>query len=67
MPLSPELSPISVTIGDAIRLSGIGRTRIYQAISNQELPSLKLGKRRLVALKDLEDWLLSHRSGARAA
>ena len=64
---SPELSPISVTIGEAIRLSGIGRTRIYQAIISEELPSLKLGKRRLVVLKDLEDWLLSHRSNTRAA
>lgn len=52
--------PIAVAPAEAARLAGIGRTRLYAAISDGELPSLKLGTRRLIKLVDLEAWLDRH-------
>ena len=51
---------IAVSPSEAAYLAGIGRTRLYEAITNGELPSLKLGTRRLIKLADLEAWLDRH-------
>lgn len=42
------------------RLAGLGRTSIYSALGSGELKSLKIGKRRLIAVEALRTWLLSH-------
>lgn len=52
--------PLAVAPAEAARLAGIGRTRLYEAITNGELPTLKLGSRRLIKLVDLEAWLDRH-------
>lgn len=56
------LRPLYVSPAEAARLAGIGRTRLYAAITSGALPSLKLGSRRLIKLDDLEAWLDSHKS-----
>jgi excisionase family DNA binding protein len=38
-------------------LAGVGRTTIYEAIGSGALPSLKIGKRRLILIASLRDWL----------
>lgn len=52
--------PLAVAPAEAARLSGLGRTRLYEAITSGELPSLKIGARRLIKLADLEAWLDRH-------
>lgn len=52
--------PLAVAPAEAARLAGIGRTRLYAAIANGDLPSLKLGARRLIKVADLEAWLDRH-------
>ncbi len=52
--------PLAVAPAEAARLVGIGRTRLYEAITKGELPSLKLGSRRLIKLVELENWLDRH-------
>ena len=54
------LSPITVSVADAIELTGISRTKLYQALRSGELRSLKVGGRRLFRLLDLESWLSAH-------
>ena len=39
------------------RLAGIGRTTLYEALSSGALRSLKIGKRRLITIEALKDWL----------
>jgi excisionase family DNA binding protein len=41
---------ITATIGEFCRISGIGRTRIYELIASGELDSISIGKRRLIVL-----------------
>ena len=54
---SPD--PEALSVEDAARRAGIGRTFLYQAISSGRLPSIKLGKRRLVRIEALRRWLES--------
>ncbi len=51
--------PLAVPPAEAARLAGIGRTRLYFAISSGELASFKIGTRRLIKLSALEAWLAS--------
>ena len=52
--------PIAVSPADAAILASVGRTTIYRAISSGELRSLKVGKRRLIAVDALRQWLQAH-------
>jgi excisionase family DNA binding protein len=55
-----SVEPIAVSPGEAARLAGIGRTTIYASISAGELRSIKLCKRRLIAIDALREWLRAH-------
>lgn len=46
-----------LSIKEVCRLTNLGRTKIYAAISAGELPSFTLGRRRLVWLSDALGWL----------
>lgn len=48
---------LAVSPAEAARLAGIGRTRLYQSLSNGELRSFKIGTRRLIRITDLDRWL----------
>jgi len=48
-----------LSISEACAFAGIGRTKIYQAISEGSLKARKCGKRTLVLRGDLRDFLAS--------
>ncbi len=58
---SGTTDPLAVSVHAAAHLSGIGRTRLYEAMRDGELASCKVGKRRLVLLDDLRAWLARQR------
>lgn len=49
--------PLAVSPGQASKLVGVGRTKLYEAINRGELRSSKIGARRLITMAALEDWL----------
>ena len=49
-----------LTVDETIRVLRLGRTRVNEMLRSGEIPSLKLGRRRLVRRKDLEAWLDGH-------
>jgi excisionase family DNA binding protein len=51
------LEPLAVSVNEATRLLGIGRTRLYQAFNEGDLKPIKCGKKTLIAYVDLQDWL----------
>jgi excisionase family DNA binding protein len=61
VPVRPP-DPLAVSVDAATRVSGIGRTRLYQAMGSGELASCKIGKRRLIMVDDLRAWLARHRA-----
>jgi excisionase family DNA binding protein len=54
----------ALSVHEAAARAGVSRTFIYERISSGELPSIKLGKRRLVRVKALHRWLESHETRA---
>lgn len=48
-----------LSIQEACELAGIGRTKIYEAISQGDLKARKLGKRTLILRSDLHEFLHS--------
>lgn len=59
-----EPSRLAVSPGEAARLLGIGRTRLYEEIGSGALPSFRLGRRRLIRMAAIEAWLLAQESNA---
>lgn len=47
----------SFSISEACRISGIGRTKVYEAISDGRLTARKFGKRTLILRADLRAFL----------
>jgi excisionase family DNA binding protein len=45
---------LTVTVGEALRLVGIGRTRLYELINLGQVTTVKIGRRRLVHLASLK-------------
>lgn len=54
-----EFQREGLSVVEACRVAGIGRTKIYEAISNGSLKARKFGKRTLVLRADLQAFLAS--------
>ena len=50
----PAMKPIGVTVDEACRMGGFGRTTAYGLIKQGKLKSVAIGRRRLVLLASLE-------------
>jgi excisionase family DNA binding protein len=53
------IEPLAVPIPEAARLSGCGRSTIYSEISKGNLKIRKVGRRTIIAMSDLREWLAS--------
>lgn len=51
------IGQLAVNPDKASDISSIPRTAIYRAIAKGALPSFKVGKRRLILVKDIDAWL----------
>lgn len=49
-----HLKPITITISEALRVSGLGRTKLYELIGSGTLKTITVGRRRLVVYASLE-------------
>lgn len=59
MDSQPKMEPITVTVEEGIRLSGVPRSSFYALIAAGRLQTTKLGRRNLVHYSALKDLLLS--------
>ena len=50
-----ELPVLSCSIKDATRVSGLGRTKIYELINCGKLEVVKVGRRTLITMKSLQE------------
>jgi excisionase family DNA binding protein len=57
MKADAQPTPITVSIDQAARLAGIGRTLLYQEISKGRLRARKAGRRTLIPIQELDVWL----------
>ncbi len=49
--------PLAVRIPDAVRMTGIGRSKLYQLIASGELETIKIGRCTLITLDALRSLL----------
>ena len=61
---TPAVDPLLVTVEEAARLLGVGRTLIYQQVRRGALPSVRVGRCRRIALIDLECYVEHLRNDA---
>lgn len=52
-------APLSVTIPDAVKATGMSRSAIYEALKRGELVARKAGRRTLIPFADLQAYLAS--------
>lgn len=52
-----EIIPFAVSIADAVRMVGLGRTSLYAAIATGKLKTRKSGRRTLVETTALREFL----------
>jgi excisionase family DNA binding protein len=60
----PDTAAEALSVEEAASAAGVSRTFLYERISSGELPTIKLGKRRLVRVEALRRWLASLESRA---
>ena len=51
--------PLTVTIPAALRISGLGRTTIYELIKSKQIRAVRVGARRLIDFASLKALLTS--------
>ncbi len=56
----PAPVPLSVSVEEAARLLGLGRSNLFKLMESGELRSVKVGSRRLVPRRALEEFLAGH-------
>lgn len=52
-------NPLTMTIPEAVKRSGMSRTAIYEALKRGDLIARKAGRRTLIGFTDLEAYLAS--------
>lgn len=53
-PLTVSTSPLTVSIAEACKILGIGRTSLYSLISARQLRVRKIGRRTVIELSELQ-------------
>lgn len=48
---------LSFSIEEACKVTGLGRTKLYEAINKGLLPAKKYGKRTIILKEDIEEFL----------
>ncbi len=46
-----------LTTDEAAEALGVGKTKLYELLGRGELPSLKIGRRRMVPMRAIEDFV----------
>ena len=55
----PALSPIAVGVEDAPSTVGVSRSRIFQAIRDNEITARKAGRSTIIEIDELRRWVKS--------
>lgn len=52
-----RMEPLAVSLTEAARLLGVSRPTIYRYIHRTDFPAFRLGRRTLVSVDGLRDWI----------
>ena len=48
---------MSYTLDEAVKLTGLGKTRLYEELNTGRLKAVKIGRRTLIPHDSLQDWI----------
>jgi excisionase family DNA binding protein len=51
--LAPQIEPLAVRVPEALRLTGIGRSKLYELIKSGDVETVKIGTATLVRMASL--------------
>jgi excisionase family DNA binding protein len=54
-----SLDPVTISVPTALKLSGLGRTKLYELIALKQIRSVRVGARRLIDFASLKAFLTS--------
>ena len=63
---TPVADPISVRIADAVRMTGLSKSKIYLLIASGDIEAAKVGRATLIFVDSLKSFLRSRRKTPRA-
>ena len=55
--MADKLEPLVVSAPEAARLLGVSKPTIYQYIHQSDFPAFKLGRRTLISVDGLKEWV----------
>jgi excisionase family DNA binding protein len=55
---------ITIGVGEAVRLTGLGRSTLYELMAAGQIPYRTIGRRRLVMVDGLRRFMLGQRNAA---
>lgn len=58
-----DLTPISVRIREAVRMTGLSRSRIYKLMRDGDVKYAKAGRATLILVESLKAYVLAHQVG----
>ncbi len=61
-----DVKPLAYGIAEALKVVPIGRSFLYEEIKAGRLRTFRIGKRRVIAFADLQDWLDRYRAEVNA-
>ena len=50
---TPTMEPIALSVSDAVKASGLGKTTLYEAMADGRLETRKVGRKRLILTRSL--------------
>ena len=59
------MDPISVKIPEAVRLSGVSRSRLYELMKSGDIEFAKVGSSTLILVDSLKTFIISRRAADR--
>jgi excisionase family DNA binding protein len=51
------MGPLLLSVADAAHMIGVSRSKLYELLASNEIPSVRIGSRRLVAVATLQAWV----------
>lgn len=57
MTQAQPIPTLAIGIEDAARSIGVARSAIYEIVARGEIPSFKLGRRRMILMKELDAYI----------
>lgn len=61
--MSDKLEPLAVSAPEAARLLGVSKPTLYELMGREDFPAFKLGRRTLISVDGLREWVRNQTKG----